>query len=253
MSEVGPGDGKEQEPRLDRERPSSDGGATVLPGWLAHLAGAGPRVLIDGPGSVLRLAAVLRSLIVLLSDSSISDGDLEGSEELIEGLAALLSRAQVSSAGKPTMAGVALTDSESFLDRSPFIGLGNPLSPPVIVQIVRDVDDSWVVIGSVTFGSLYEGPPGYVHGGFLAAVFDEICGLAQSLAGQPAMTAHLSVDYRRPTPLWSEVEFSARLERIEGRKHFASAVARVQGVETATAEALFVTVDFETLRARRNE
>jgi hypothetical protein len=43
------------------------------------------------------------------------------------------------------------------------------------------------------------------------------------------------------------VEFSARLDRAEGRKLFTTAIATVEGVETASAKAIFVTVDFTTL------
>ena len=32
------------------------------------------------------------------------------------------------------------------------------------------------VVGHVVFGDAYEGPPGCVHGGFIAAAFDEVLG-----------------------------------------------------------------------------
>ena len=81
-------------------------------------------------------------------------------------------------------------------DHSPFIGLANPLSPPVELEYSGDR-----VIARVTFGAAYEGPPGCVHGGYVAATFDEVLGAAQSLSGDQGMTAHLEIDYRRPTPL----------------------------------------------------
>ena len=37
-------------------------------------------------------------------------------------------------------------------------------------------------------GPAYEGPPGCVHGGFIAAAFDEVLGSTQSLSGSPGMT-----------------------------------------------------------------
>ena len=42
----------------------------------------------------------------------------------------------------------------------------------------------------MTFGSAYEGPPGCVHGGFVAAAFDEVLGFVQSLGGQPGLHRH---------------------------------------------------------------
>jgi hypothetical protein len=55
----------------------------------------------------------------------------------------------------------------------------------------------------VTFGSAYEGPPGCVHGGYVAAAFDEMLGFVQSLGGNPGMTARLTFPIgvrRRSTP-----------------------------------------------------
>lgn len=57
-------------------------------------------------------------------------------------------------------------------DHSPFIGLANPLSPPMSLHMHSDE-----VTGTVTFGSAYEGPPGNVHGGYVAAVFRRAVGL----------------------------------------------------------------------------
>ncbi len=42
------------------------------------------------------------------------------------------------------------------------------------------------IVGSVTFTAAYEGPPGCVHGGYVAAAFDELLGVTQSLAAAPA-------------------------------------------------------------------
>ena len=81
------------------------------------------------------------------------------------------------------------------------------------------------VAGRVTFGSAYEGPPGCVHGGYVAAAFDELLGATQSLSGTQGMTAHLEVDYRRPTPLNTPLELEGWLDRREGRKIWARADA----------------------------
>ena len=45
--------------------------------------------------------------------------------------------------------------------------------------------------GVVTFGDAYEGPPGCVHGGFIAASFDEMLGFVAGATGKPGMTARL--------------------------------------------------------------
>ena len=143
-------------------------------------------------------------------------------------------------------------DVGAFFDQSPLIGLANPLAPPITIGRAGER----TAIASVTFGSAYEGPPGCVHGGFVAAAFDEVLGFVQSLGGNPGMTARLTIHYRRPTPLHTELRLDAELERIEGRKIFTRGRVRANGEVTAEAEGLFVSVDrsrFLELFAKRQE
>ena len=132
----------------------------------------------------------------------------------------------------------------AFFDHSPFIGLANPLSPPVELEYAGDR-----VLGRVTFGSAYEGPPGCVHGGYIAAVFDEVLGSAQSLSGTQGMTAHLGIDYRRPTPLHVPLLLEGWLDRREGRKIYARATLHAEGELTAEAGGLFIAFDRERFTA----
>jgi acyl-coenzyme A thioesterase PaaI-like protein len=127
-------------------------------------------------------------------------------------------------------------DVGAFFDQSPLIGLANPLAPPV--RLAKTGERS--AEGRVVFGSAYEGPPGCVHGGFVAAAFDEVLGFAQSLSGSPGFTGTLAVRYRAPTPLHTDLRFEATLDRVEGRKIFASARLFAGEVLCAEAEAVFV-------------
>ncbi|MCZ7629824.1 MAG: hypothetical protein M5U19_12590 [Microthrixaceae bacterium] len=99
----------------------------------------------------------------------------------------------------------------AFFDQSPLSGLSNPLSPPLVLSY--DPADASALRGHVNFGTAYEGPPGFVHGGYVAAVFDELLGATQSLSGTQGMTAHLGVDYRSPTP--GRGSRDARLGRVD--------------------------------------
>ncbi|KAH7326709.1 HotDog domain-containing protein [Stachybotrys elegans] len=64
------------------------------------------------------------------------------------------------------------------------------------------------------------GHPGIVHGGFLATMLDE--GLAHCCFGalphNIAVTANLSIDYRKPTPAGSFLVLRAQTVKVEGRK-----------------------------------
>jgi acyl-coenzyme A thioesterase PaaI-like protein len=134
----------------------------------------------------------------------------------------------------------------AHFDHSPIMGMASPLAPPT--RIEAGPDDRTIVM-HVRYGSAYEGPPGSVHGGIVAAAFDELLGMTQSLSGQPGMTGTLTIRYRRPTPLHRDLRFVGTLDRVEGRKNFT--VGRCYDGDTLTAEAegLFIRVDFERLAA----
>jgi acyl-coenzyme A thioesterase PaaI-like protein len=139
-------------------------------------------------------------------------------------------------------------DVGAFFDGSPLIGLSNPLSPPMTLE-ARDGR----VHGEVCFGAAYEGPPGHVHGGFVAAAFDEVLGFTQSLTGNPGMTASLTVRYKRTSPLHVTLRFEAQVDRVEGRKIHASGRMLSGETVTAEAEALFISVDAERFQALLEE
>jgi len=142
-------------------------------------------------------------------------------------------------------------DTHAFFDHSPIIGAANPIAPPL--KLVS-LDDR--VEGTVRFGAAYEGPPGHVHGGHVAAAFDEVLGMAQSLGGRPGMTATLTVRYRKPTPLHTELRFEGTLDRVDGRKLFTSGRCYAGDMLTAEAEGLFISVDpekFAKLLAARGD
>lgn len=134
------------------------------------------------------------------------------------------------------------------VDYSPILGRSNPLAPPIRLRL-----EGRVLIGEVCFGSAYEGPPGSVHGGMVAAAFDEVLGATQAMSGRPGMTGTLTIRYRSPTPLHADLRFEAVLDRIEGRKLFCS--ARLLHGETlcAEAEGIFISVDFSALAKLRAE
>jgi hypothetical protein len=79
---------------------------------------------------------------------------------------------------------------------NPAEGPGNPIAPPMRVDIVDGL-----ALGRCTLGLAYEGPPGYVHGGVSALLLDQILGHANVVHGLSGLTVTLSVRYRRPVPL----------------------------------------------------
>jgi hypothetical protein len=91
-----------------------------------------------------------------------------------------------------------------YLDHSRDVGAYNACFP---VYDMHAQDDR--AEGRVTFPLVYEGPPGIVHGGFLAVFFD--CALQQLSCdmGATGKTRGLSLRFRRPAPILTELAFAA--------------------------------------------
>lgn len=119
---------------------------------------------------------------------------------------------------------------------NPVEGPGNPLAPPVVWRHI-DADS---VLAEVTFSAAHEGPPGRVHGGWVAAVLDHAVGRAVAGAGWPGMTASLTVNYHEGTPYAVPLHVEGRFARRDGRKLHATAELRAGDHITATATAVLV-------------
>ncbi|MFC7330224.1 PaaI family thioesterase [Marinactinospora rubrisoli] len=115
-------------------------------------------------------------------------------------------------------------------------GPTNAVAPPLVMAPGADGE----LRGEVTLNGVYQGPPGIVHGGWLAALLDQALGAAASAAGMPGLTANLSVDYRRPTPLHAPLTVTSRVTGTERRKVFVAAEIRHDGEVTAEGTALMV-------------
>jgi len=209
--------------------------------------------VIDGPPEGQRkqwhrLAGALRALNEALMETKADEATLESLAEQAE----LLLERMDSLPGHRPMWGFAESsnsgDRRAHFDASPVMGQGNAVAPPVKVWPEGDT-----VKGSVVFGTAYEGPPGHVHGGWVAAAFDEVLGMIQSLTGLSGMTGTLEVKYLKPTPLHRELKFHAEVDRLTERKIFASGTLHDGETLCATATAIFVAVDFSKIRQMAEE
>ena len=74
------------------------------------------------------------------------------------------------------------------------------------------------VASPVLVPRVYEGPPGAVHGGIVAAYLDEILGAAALRAtGRPSVTGELTVRYVKPVPSETPLLGRGRLVADHGR------------------------------------
>jgi acyl-coenzyme A thioesterase PaaI-like protein len=124
-----------------------------------------------------------------------------------------------------------------FIGYSPVSGINNPISPPLRMIAVGDPAGEHYIEGTITFGPAYEGPPGHCHGGWVAAMFDELLGYAQTQAG---FTAYLTVTYRAPTPLNQELRLRGWIESVERRKRLIRGTCHLGDTLLSEAEGLFV-------------
>jgi acyl-coenzyme A thioesterase PaaI-like protein len=183
-------------------------------------------------------ASALRKLHVALVSRDSSAAALDALTADIEALTAELERdtelpgvlAHVQGGGMERF--VAMTT-----ELNPLSGLANPIAAPL--EMWRDDARAW---GVVRFGWPYEGPPGTVHGGFIAATFDQFLGFAQGLGGGSGVTGKLEVRFARPTPLNVELRLEAALHERVGRLTYVQGRLMHDGAVTAKAKAMFVDV-----------
>jgi acyl-coenzyme A thioesterase PaaI-like protein len=112
----------------------------------------------------------------------------------------------------PRVGDRATPDQRVYIDHSRDVGSYNPCVPDYELR----VEDNGAR-GTVSFPVCYEGPPGIVHGGFLAVFFDCVLQQLNCDLGLAGKTAELSLRFRRPTPLLTPLVVRAT-RSIEGSR-----------------------------------
>ena len=127
-------------------------------------------------------------------------------------------------------------------------GWSNPLSPGLNMWLEGEK-----AYGTVNCGYAYEGPPGHIHGGHVAAIFDQFLGMAQLVGKNPGMTGTLTMRYLRPTPLNTDLDLEADVEVLGNRKTRVMGKIMNNGVTTATCEGLFIRPNFALFREKNED
>lgn len=95
----------------------------------------------------------------------------------------------------------------------------------------------------------FQGYPGIVHGGIVAAILDEVAGRAVMLDGgddNMMATLRLTIRYRRPTPTETPLTVVGWVERTSGKgAQVAGEIRLSDGTVTASCECLLVNVPDE--------
>lgn len=120
------------------------------------------------------------------------------------------------------------------------------------MQLTFEQDDTAQRIrGAFRLSADYQGGAGFVHGGIVATLLDEVMAKVSRFRGDHAVTAELTVEYLQPVPVgrdlvvegW-EVERNGRSLLREGEIRDAS------GAILARGKGRFVQIDLEVLRRR---
>jgi len=200
------------------------------------------------------LADTLRTCIERLATREVDAATLRSARERAEALCELLdgprrrrwydqdaNRAELTPASRG-----------AYVQQSPVRGVQNPIAPPLAVTVPA-AGEPRRLHAVATLGLAYEGPPRGVHGGWVAALFDDLLGNAQMFARQTGMTAKLTVRYRAVTPIGVPLHFEAWVDEERERRVVARATCHAEGRLTAEAEGLFVKVDFDRVRDRDHD
>ena len=127
-------------------------------------------------------------------------------------------------------------------------GPANPTSVDIRSRIVADG-----VAAEVMFGPAFEGTPGRVHGGMVAAVFDDLLGCGDGRTQAIGFTGRLTVHYRAPVPIETKVAFRLDDGAREGPQAPRHGDARLGDRVLATADALMILVDIEHFKTTARE
>jgi acyl-coenzyme A thioesterase PaaI-like protein len=143
---------------------------------------------------------------------------LEEPEPEVERLIAELERVSAVLGGhvpvdeRPRIGAAASGSGRVYLDHARDVGTYNPCFPDYDLVV-----DGERASGTVTFPIAYEGPPGVVHGGFLALLFDCAVQHHNCDVGVTGKTISMTLRYRRPAPLLRPLAFTIERSTTEAR------------------------------------
>ena len=141
------------------------------------------------------------------------------------------------------------TEGRVYLDHSRDVGAFNPGVPTYEITVEGDS-----ACGTVNFPLAYEGPPGIVHGGFLALFFDAAIQQHGCDVGVAGKTIELAIRYRRPVPLHRDLWFtlSRSVEGSRARSTGRLFPGKTTDLPDQAADTMLCEVRMDTVRGDRS-
>ena len=134
---------------------------------------------------------------------------------------------------------------------NPCFGCGGANSRGMHLTFEQD-DERQRIVGRFSLGAEYQGGTGFLHGGIIALLLDEVMSKATRFSAQHAVTADLRVEYKRPIRVNTEIIVEGFVTRHEGRQlYHEGEIRNAAGELLARGEGRFVVIDRKKYTARQ--
>jgi uncharacterized protein (TIGR00369 family) len=113
------------------------------------------------------------------------------------------------------------------------------------MKLVFDADESSQrIVGQFRLGPEYQGATGFIHGGIIATVLDEVMSKVSRFSNVRAVTAELTVEYLRPVRVDEELRVEGFSTRRNGRElYHEGEIRNAAGTLLARGRGRFVIID----------
>ena len=115
------------------------------------------------------------------------------------------------------------------------------------MKLAFDVDEAnQRIIGHFRLGSDYQGATGFIHGGIIATVLDEVMSKVSRFSNVRAVTAELTIEYLRPVRVDEDLRVEGHSTRRNGRElYHEGEIRNAAGAVLARGRGRFVIIDPE--------
>ena len=96
------------------------------------------------------------------------------------------------------------------------------------------------VYAKYSFAKRFEGGPGLVHGGILSAALDDMMGYSTVIHNIFSVTANLSVNFLKPTPVEKEFDLYAWVKEVDNKKVYTEAVIQLDEEIHVESHGMFI-------------
>jgi uncharacterized protein (TIGR00369 family) len=137
-------------------------------------------------------------------------------------------------------------------EANPCFGCGSANARGMHLAFEKD-DARQRIVGRFRLGAEYQGASGFIHGGIIALVLDEVMSKASRFSDVRAVTAELTVEYLKPVRVDEELVVEGFTARRDGRQlYHEGEIRNAAGALLARGRGRFVIVDMEKFQACAN-